>query len=291
MSSIPESELILNEDKSVYHLKLLPGDIAEKIITVGDQTRVDMVAKYFDKILVEKQSREFRTVTGEIGNNTISVISTGIGTDNIDIVLNELDALFNIDLDSRKVKDQLTSLKIMRLGTSGSIQSDLPIDSIVASAHASGIEGLMNLYKYTENDTERKISKALSDILPEGTNSVTTSCSKNLFAQFSDEFITVNTVTATGFYAPQGRQLRLRPKVVDLITKLSNIRIDDNNIKILHNLEMETAGIYGLSNLLGHEAVSISAILANRIDKTFSSQPKKIVDKMIKVALERLVSY
>ena len=288
MSSIPESELILNEDASVYHLHLLPGDVAEKIVTVGDQNRVDMVTKYFDRILLEKQSREFRTVTGEIGNTTISVISTGIGTDNIDIVLNELDALFNIDLDSRSIKDQLTSIKVMRLGTSGSIQSAIPIDSIVVSEHASGIEGLMNLYKYTENVTEGKLSRAIEEILPDGTNSVTTSCNKNLIAKFSDDFRPVNTVTATGFYAPQGRQIRLKPKVDGLIAKLSNIEIDNN---MLHNIEMETAGIYGLSKLLGHEAISISAILANRIDKTFSSQPKSIVDKMIKVALERLVSY
>jgi len=160
MSTIPESELIINKDGSIYHLQLNPGDLAKKIITVGDQHRVDMVSQYFDKILLEKRSREFRTVTGEIGNTTVSVISTGIGTDNIDIVFNEIDALFNIDLETRKIKDQLRSLKFMRLGTSGSIQSSVLVDSLVISETAAGLEGLMHMYQYEENEREEKISAA-----------------------------------------------------------------------------------------------------------------------------------
>lgn len=283
MSTIPESELILNEDGSIYHLQLKPGDLADKIITVGDQHRVDMVSQYFDKILLEKRSREFRTVTGEIGNTPVSVISTGIGTDNIDIVLNEIDAIFNIDLETRKVNDQLRTLKIMRLGTSGSIQSSIPVDSLVISKTSAGLEGLMHMYQYKENLLEAKISKAISKVVPDGLRPVTTSCSSAMMDHFTDAFKTVNTVTATGFYAPQGRQLRLSPQVSDLISSLGEIKIEDLQ---LHNLEMETSGIYGLSKLLGHEAISISAILANRVDHEFSKHPKQTVDNMIKVALQ-----
>lgn len=288
MSSIPESELILNEDKSVYHLNLKPGDLAKKIITVGDQDRVDMVAKYFDKILLEKQSREFRTITGILGNTTISVISTGIGTDNIDIVLNEVDALFNIDLETRNIKSNLTSLQIMRLGTSGSLQSSVPIDSLVISSKASGLEGLMHMYEYVENSSEVAMSDAIGAVMPKGLRPITTSYAENMGSHFNKIFTPVNTITATGFYAPQGRQLRLTPKVNDLIGALNRLKIGD---QILHNLEMETAGIYGLSRLLGHEAISISAILANRIDHTFSNRPKEMVDNMIKAALELWESY
>lgn len=283
MSTIPESELILNEDGSIYHLQLKPGDLAEKIITVGDQHRVDVVSQYFDKILLEKRSREFRTVTGEIGNTPISVISTGIGTDNIDIVMNEIDALFNINLETRKIKDQLHSLKFMRLGTSGSIQSTIPLDSLVISETATGLEGLMHMYQYTENKQEEKISAAVADVMPDGLRPITTSFGSSLANHFTDEFIVVNTVTATGFYAPQGRQLRLSPQVDNLVGSLSKIRIENDQ---LHNLEMETSGIYGLSRLLGHKAISISAILANRVTHGFSKRPKQTVDKMIKAALQ-----
>lgn len=287
MSTIAESELILNEDGSIYHLKLKPGDLAEKIITVGDPHRVDMVIQHFDKILLERRSREFRTVTGEIGNTTVSVISTGIGTDNIDIVFNEIDALFNIDFDTRKIKDRLRSLKFMRLGTSGSIQSAVPIDSLVISETAVGIEGLLHMYQYLESQQEERISEAISLIMPAGLRPITTSGSSSLIERFDKEFKRVNTVTATGFYAPQGRQLRLAPAVPDLIKALSDLSVGDLQ---LHNLEMETAGIYGLSSLLGHEAISISAILANRVTQEFSKQPQEIVDKMIKVALAQWVT-
>jgi len=288
MSSIPQSELILNEDNSVYHLNLKPGDLATKIITVGDQDRVDQVAKYFDKILLEKQSREFRTITGLIGKTPISVISTGIGTDNIDIVLNEMDALFNIDLDTRQIKSQPISLKIMRLGTSGSIQSSVPIDSIVISERATGLEGLMHMYRYTESSSEAVLSEAVRSIIPSGLRPITNTYSKKMGTYFTKTFTPVNTITATGFYAPQGRQLRLTPAVDNLLTKLSEVKVGD---QILHNLEMETSGIYGLSRLLGHQAISISAILANRINHSFSKQPKLIVDKMIKAALEQWESF
>ena len=287
MSIIPESELILNEDNSVYHLGLHPGDMAKRIITVGDQHRVKLVSKYFDFILLDKQTREFRTITGEIGSTAITVISTGIGTDNIDIVLNEVDALFNIDFSTKQTKENHTSLEIMRLGTSGSIQQSVPVDSLVISKRAVGLEGLMHLYNYQENDDESKMSNAVSKLFPTGLKPVTTSCSDRLLASFQDSFQTVNTVTATGFYAPQGRQLRLVPAVNNLIGRLSELEYSG---EMIHNLEMETSGIYGLSKLLGHDGISISAILANRISQKFSNTSKETVDKMIKVALQLWVS-
>lgn len=283
MATLPDSELILNDNGSVYHLKLKPGDLAEKIITVGDPARVDKVAKHFDKILLENQAREFKTITGEIGGSTLSVISTGIGTDNIDIVLNEIDALFNIDLVSRETKSETKSLKLMRLGTSGSIQEDVPVDSLVISKMATGLEGLMLFYEQTESDEESAMSAAIDKAIGQTLKSCTTVADKVLVKHFSNDFTPVNTITATGFYAPQGRTLRLQPSINNLIQKISSARCNHEKI---HNLEMETAGIYGLSKLLGHQAISISAILANRIDNSFSKQADATVEKMIKAALE-----
>lgn len=287
MATLPESELILNDNGSVYHLQLKPSDLAEKIITVGDPARVDKVVKHFDKVLLEIQAREFKTVTGEIGDKTLSVISTGIGTDNIDIVLNEIDALFNIDLESREIKSNHTSLQLMRLGTSGSIQRDVPVDSLVISKMATGLEGLMLFYNKQESESEKAMSNAVDDALSLKMKSSSTVADDKLVSQFNQKFIPVNTITATGFYAPQGRQLRLKPSTENLIERISAIRSEGEAI---HNLEMETAGIYGLSKLLGHQAISISAILANRIDHTFSKQANKTVENMIKAALELWVS-
>lgn len=283
MAALSDSELIINQDGSAYHLHLKPGDLATKIITVGDPDRVDKVAKYLDRILLTRQAREFKTITGELGSTTISIMSTGIGTDNIDIVMNEVDALFNIDFESRKVKDKLTALKFMRLGTSGSIQRDVPVDSLVISKMATGLEGLMHYYKSEESDQESQMSTLANSLFSDNKLAISTSGSEALIKIFKDHFIPVNTVTATGFYAPQGRSLRLKLAIEDLIPKLSSL---SSNSEKFHNLEMETAGIYGLATLLNHEAISISAILANRIDGTFSTQANLTVDKMIKVALE-----
>ena len=288
MPGISASELIINQDGSVYHLGLQPGDLAHDVITVGDQHRVDLVSKYLDKILLSKQTREFKTVTGELGNKTISIISTGIGTDNIDIVINEVDALFNIDFTTKNVKPDLKSINIIRLGTSGGVQKDLPVDSLVISKHASGLEGLMHMYGYVEDDSEAELSNALSKIVPTGIKPITTSCSVELLEHFKGRFMPVNTITATGFYAPQGRQIRLKPSVENLVESISAVSIGENRF---HNLEMETSGIYGLSKLLGHQAISISAILANRIDQTFSNQAKQTVEDMIMAALELWESY
>lgn len=288
MPGISESELILNQDGSIYHLGLKPGDVAKNIITVGDQHRVDLVSKHMDKILITKQTREFKTVTGTLGSKQISIISTGIGTDNIDIVLNELDGLFNIDFGTKKIKSNLTALNIMRLGTSGSIQKQVPIDSLVISAHASGLEGLMHMYGYQENESESTLSQALNTIAPPGLQAISTSASKELLTHFEEAFLPVNTITATGFYAPQGRTLRLAPTIANLIPSIEQLNAGNHSF---HNLEMETSGIYGLSHLLGHHAISISAILANRIDQTFSNQAKQTVEKMIKAALELWESY
>ena len=283
MAALSDSELIINQDGSVYHLHLKPGDLATKIITVGDPDRVDKVAKHLDKILLTKQAREFKTITGELGKSTISIISTGIGTDNIDIVLNEIDALFNIDFESRIAKDELSTLKLMRLGTSGSIQKDVPVDSLVISKMATGLEGLMHYYKHEESDLESQMSTLANSIFSDYKPAISTSGSELLLSILKEHFIPVNTVTATGFYAPQGRSLRLRLATEELIPKLSSLNSNDEKF---HNLEMETAGIYGLATLLNHEAISISAILANRIDGTFSNQANVTVDEMIKVALE-----
>lgn len=282
MMIIPNSELILNKDGSVYHLTLLPEDIADTIISVGDPERVPKITQYFDSIEVQKINREFRTETGYFKGKRITVIATGIGTDNIDIVLNELDALANVDLKTRTVKPQLKSLNIIRIGTSGTLQDDIPIDSFLVSAYAIGLDGLMHFYKFKNADDN--INQQVENIVQ--IPSYTSKADDSLLTHLAKDIRQGITLTAAGFYAPQGRQIRLDLKVPDFIDKLSAQQFD-NGLQ-LTNLEMETAGIYALGSLLGHRCISFNAILANRKLGLFSNQADKTIDSLIQLILQRI---
>ena len=283
---IPESELILNPDGSVYHLNLLPYQIASDIITVGDPDRVDAITQHFDYIEHTVHKREFKTVTGVLEGKRLSVISTGIGTDNIDIVFNELDALVNVNLESRMVKEKLTTLNFYRIGTSGAIRGDVPVDSIIISRYAIGLDGLMNYYRRQSSPAESSIAQQaksiLSEDLPE-VNPYGASASPELIHKYSTLGRLGITTTATGFYGPQGRSIRMTNKSNDFLDKIAIVEYDD---LFATNLEMETAGIYGLASALGHKAISLNAILANRVNGTFSAQPNDTVNGLIKRFLE-----
>jgi uridine phosphorylase len=285
MNQIAASELIINSRGAAYHVNCRPEEIANTIITVGDPDRVGEVSKHFDSIEYKNQHREFVTHTGFIGKKRISVTSTGIGPDNIDIVLNELDALVNIDFETRTIKPTLTKLNIIRVGTSGSLQAEIPVDSFVASTHAFGIDNLMNFYKHSNNDEESELLRAFISHtkIDTITNPYMFGASVGLLKEFVEGMHHGITVTCPGFYAPQGRILRLglaKPMLIDELTTFSfgNHRIS--------NFEMETAAIYGLGNLLGHNCLSLSAIVANRITKQFSTDGALAVENLIKKTLE-----
>ncbi len=287
MKAISETDLILNADGSVYHLNLLPEDLASSVITVGDPDRVGEVSRHFDTVELKKGKREFITHTGYLGKKRISVVSTGIGTDNIDIVLNELDALVNIDFKTRQVKEQLTSLDIIRIGTSGTIQADIPIDSILVSEFALGLDALMGYYRYENNTAEQDLLTAILTQQPafKSLNPYLASAGSDLLNRISKGLPKGITVTAPGFYAPQGRQVRYTNSLPDLIKHLNSFKKDAYRIT---NLEMETAGIYGLAKVLGHQALSVNAILASRVKFEFSKNPQKIVDQTIELVLGRI---
>lgn len=288
MKTIKESELILNQDGSVYHLNLKPEDIADTIITVGDQNRVEKVSQHFDSILFETQKREFKTHTGFYKSKKISVISTGIGIDNIDIVLNELDALVNIDLKTRQVRDKLKSLNIVRIGTSGGIQDYVELDKFVMSKAALGFDGLIHYYEneISHSKATQKLIEhlKLSDKKPQP---YIVECSDELAEMFEEEIQVTSGITATniGFYGPQGRTLRLPLQDKKFMDKL--VSFDYNGLQIT-NMEMETSAIYALSKMLGHKALSINAIIANRATGEFSKNPKVVIDDLIKFTLEKL---
>lgn len=282
-----ESELILNPDGSIYHLMLQPGDLAETIITVGDPERVTQVSQMFDRIHLKKGKREFITHTGELGGKPISVLSTGIGTDNIDIVLNEVDALFNFDFEKRTPLTAPKSVKIVRIGTTGAIQPEHDVDQFLCSTYTAGFDNLLQFYR-SDHVRELPIEQALSDFLhwpdhfnrPYVVKGETNWCSKFI----GDEILPGFTATNSGFYGPQGRQLRLQP-YYEVNDKLADFRFD--SLKIT-NLEMETSGIYGLSALLGHQAASLNAIIAHRGKGKFSSHPERTVKQLIALVLEKL---
>ncbi|CAM4272016.1 nucleoside phosphorylase [Zobellia nedashkovskayae] len=284
------SELILNADKSIYHLNLLPEDLAETIITVGDPDRVANVSKFFDTIELKKGKREFHTHTGTLNGKRISVVSTGIGTDNIDIVFNELDALVNIDFETRTIKPNRTVLDIVRIGTSGAIRADIPIDSFLMSEYAMGLDGLLHFYD-SDSVQELDVSKAFvahANWSPNKSVPYVVKYDESLGEKlFSNRIRLGTTVTNIGFYGPQSRVLRLKLSDNNLQDKLASFEYKD--VKIT-NLEMETSGIYGLAKLLGHRAVSMNCILANRANGEFSTKPTESTEELIKYSLEKLTS-
>lgn len=285
---IASSELILNPDGSVYHLNLKPEHIAKDIIFVGDQNRVEKITKHFEKIEFSQQKREFKTQTGFYKGKRITVMSSGIGPDNIDIVMNELDALVNIDLKTREIKDELTSLNIVRIGTSGSLQADIPCDSFVMSQYGLGLDNMLRSYlidDISEKDMEEAFIKQTNWDMKKGRPYVIKGSETLEKRLESDKIFKGFTGTAGGFYGPQGRVLRLNIQDPELNNKMD--RFEFNGIKMT-NLEMETGAIYGLGKLLGHQCLSLNAIIANRATGTFSNDPYKAVDALIDYTLMKL---
>jgi uridine phosphorylase len=275
---IPASELILNPDGSVYHLNLLPGDIAETIVLVGDPDRVPLVSERFDTITLRKQKREFVTHTGTLNGKPLTVLSTGIGTDNIDIVLNELNILANINLQTRERHTQHTSLKLVRIGTSGALRADIAMDTVLVSSHGLGLDLLLHYYPHSmEAQTAATLSEITAKLDIAFLKPYLFKAPGNLINQFA-EFEKGITATCSGFYAPQGRLVNSASTIPNLITQLSETGL-------ISNFEMETAAIYGLATLFGHEAVSVNAIVANRITGQFSSDGQSVIEHAITRAL------
>jgi uridine phosphorylase len=286
MSRIAESELIINPRGAVYHLDLRPEEIAGTVITVGDPGRVKEVSKYFDSIEIKAEHREFISHTGYVGKKRLTVLSSGIGPDNIDIVVNELDALANIDFETRRVKETLTSLNIIRIGTSGSLQGDIPVDSFVASTHGLGIDNLLNFYRYEQNEEEKQLLHSFvthTQMHGQTSYPYINGAAASLLKHFVTDFHQGITVTCPGFYGPQGRVLRLGVRNPELVNRLTDFQFGQHRIA---NFEMETSAIYGLGKLLGHHCLALNAIVANRITKEFSSDGKAAVEKLIVTFME-----
>jgi uridine phosphorylase len=285
MSVIAESEFILNHRGAVYHLDLRPEELATTILTVGDPDRVSRVSRHFDQIEFRTQHREFVTHTGRIGKKRLSVVSTGIGTDNIDIVLNELDALVNIDFATRTVKQQLTQLTVIRMGTTGALQRDIPVDGWIASTHGLGIDNLLNFYRHDNNDEEADLLYSFAtqtQLHQRLAQPYISGASAFLLRHFTEGFHHGITVTCPGFYGPQGRVLRLGLTQPELIDRLTDFSYGRHRIT---NFEMETAGIYGLGKLLGHACLSLSAVVANRVSREISRDGHATVDGLIQRTL------
>jgi len=285
---ITESELILNKDGSIYHLHLLPEDIADTIFLVGDPDRVKKVSNFFDRIELKKQKREFITHTGYVGKKRFTVLSTGIGTDNIDIVMNELDALANIDLKARVPNKKTKSLQLIRLGTSGALQKDIPVDSMVVSTHGLGLDGLLNYYLLTSGKKEKDLLHAFNEYFHDEhlfPKTYLAKASSELLLKLGKHEISGITATCSGFYGPQGRTVRTTLKKPDLIDILAAFSHGKSRIT---NFEMETSAIYGLASVFGHRACSVNAIIANRPNKIFSTKADKSVDEMIKKVIDLL---
>jgi uridine phosphorylase len=286
MQPIAESELIINKRGAIYHLDLRPEELAPTILTVGDPDRVGIVSKYFDRIEFRAQHREFVSHTGWIGNKRLTVVSTGIGTDNIDIVLNELDALVNIDFATRAIRSELTHLTVIRVGTSGALQADIPVDGFVVSTHGLGIDNLLNFYRHEENEEESQLLQSFitqTQLHHRVAHPYIGGASASLIRHFVTGFHQGITVTCPGFYGPQGRVLRVGLSHPDLIDRLTGFRYGPHRIA---NFEMETAGIYGLGKILGHHCLSLSAIVANRISKEFSKDGNAVVERLVAKTLE-----
>ncbi|MBC8045474.1 MAG: nucleoside phosphorylase [Fimbriimonadaceae bacterium] len=288
MENFQHSELILNADGSVYHLHLLPHHISDIIITVGDQNRVKTVSKHFDKIFEQHQHREFCNETGTIGNKNITVISTGIGTDNIDIVMNELHLLANYDFEKKAFKANFKKLTFIRIGTSGAIQPDIAVDSLLVSEYAIGVDNLLHFYQAENSIEEITLLEKfkMHNYFHNTIHPYIARSSEKLFSLFSDNFMTGVTLTAPGFYAPQGRKLNAPIKMEKFYNDIISFRYAGKRIT---NIEMETAGIYGLSKILGHDAISCNALLANRSTGIFSKTPEATIEKLINRVLEIII--
>lgn len=285
---IAESELILNPNGSIYHIKLRPEDLADDVIVVGDQGRVERISSHFEKIDCKIQNREFVTHTGWYKGKRITALSTGIGTDNIDIVLNELDALVNIDFTTRTILPQKRSLNIIRIGTSGALQGDIPVDSFIASSHGMGFDGLLNYYAGRDLCDESAIAEDFMTHtgwfkgLP---YPYVVKASDKLIERIAFDMPKGITATAPGFYGPQGRQLRLAPAIADLNEKLGSFRHGEHRVT---NFEMETSALYGLGRLLGHECLTVCAIIANRVARQYSKDYHPVIERLILTVLERI---
>ncbi len=290
MNRIPESELILDKRGGIYHIGIRPEEIAPTVLLVGDPDRVKVVSRHFDKVEFEWQHREFITHTGYIGQKRISVISTGIGPDNIDIAINEIDALANIDFNSRTIKNSLSSFNLIRLGTSGSLQEHIPVDSFVAGTHGLGFDNVMHFYARDNSEDEMEIIEAFKthtgltagNVLP-----YLYECSPQLLSIFTNGYTQGITIGCPGFFGPQGRILRLPLAYPGLIDKLTKFKHDDHYIS---NFEMESSAIYGLGRLLGHQCISLNVIVANRVVKEFSKDSAKAVDNLIQHSLNIISS-
>jgi len=288
MRTIEESELIINPDGSIYHLHITPEQLADDIIVVGDPGRVAQISKFFDNIEHIVTNREFVTHTGTYKGKRLTVLATGIGTDNIDIVMNELDALVNIDLKTRQVKAEHRSLNIVRLGTSGALQEHIPVDSFVFSTYGLGLDGLLNFYK----DRDAVIDKEMTDAFYEYakwnkdlTKPYIVKASEQLESKISEGMYKGITATAPGFYGPQGRVLRLELQNPGINNALESFKYDN---QLVTNFEMETSALYGLGKMLGHQTATVCAIIANRYNRTYSEDYQKTVKKLIKVVIDRL---
>jgi len=285
MQAIGASELIINDRGAIYHLNVRPEEIADTIITVGDPERVAGVSKYFDRIEYKLSHREFITHTGYIGQKRISVLSTGIGPDNIDIALNEIDALVNIDFTTRNIQDEKKSVSIIRMGTCGSLQGEVGVNELVAGTHGLGIDNVLHFYTQENNEEEKAILDAFDEhtkITSHKIQPYIATASAGLIKHFTEGYSHGITVTCPGFYGPQGRILRLPLKMPNLVDQMTSFKYGQHKIA---NFEMETSAIYGLCNLLGHQCLSINVIIANRVKKEYSKDMGKAVDHMIQKSL------
>lgn len=286
MEKIKESELIINPDGSIYHINLKPEHLAKNIILVGDPGRVEKISRHFDTIVHRSQNREMVAHIGYLNQKHLMVMSTGMGTDNIDIVMNELDALANIDFKTRTIKNNLTSLNIIRLGTSGAIQPDIPIDSFAVSTHGIGFDGLLKFYSSAEMSNDKMSEAFIKQVEwhPDLPYPYVVKCSETLFQKMADGLLSGITATAPGFYGPQGRVLRIPLNHPDLMDKMQHVIINDERII---NFEMETSALYGLGKLLGHNTLTMCAIIANRAHNTYSKDHHLTIEKLIELVLER----
>jgi uridine phosphorylase len=282
LQKLAASELVLNDDGSVYHLNLLPEDIAGKIMLVGDPDRVPRVSKYFDKVEIKKNKREFYTHTGTLRGERITVMSTGIGTENIDIVMNELDALVNIDLKNKEIKTEKKALQLFRMGTCGSVNPEIEVDNMLVTQNVVGLDGLLHFYQ--DYNFENEFSKKfLADFPYDKIKPMLyfSQWAEELSGLYADAKYHGNTATFPGFYAPQGRQLRLNALDENFLETLNNLGVS--------NFEMETSAIYALAKLLGHKAITVNAVIANRRRCEFSADHHQSEKNMIEWVLERII--